>query len=84
MNLGEQSQCQWKPIPHSGPTTENTRVCLVEVQAKGTECPSPCSIERRELRPLVPGVTKWDSKDLAGRPEQGPADTSRPEQQSGI
>jgi len=26
----------------------------------------------------------WDSKDLAGRPEQNPADTSRPGQQSGI
>jgi len=53
-----------------GPTTENARAWLVEVRAKGKKVT------------LVPfsGVNcdpGCDSKDLVGRPEQDPADTSR-------
>ena len=62
------------------PCTENARAWLVEVRVKGTKS-NPRSIERRERRPLVSG---WDSKDPGGRPEQDPADTSRPGQQYGI
>src|SRR6218665_1888735 len=40
------------PFHTEGPTTENGRVWLVEVREKGTKS-NPCSIERRELRPLV-------------------------------
>ena len=38
-----------------GPTTENAWDCLVKIRAKGAER-TPRSIERRELRPLVPRV----------------------------
>ena len=37
MDPGEQSLCQRKSIPHGRPTTENARVCLVEVRANGTK-----------------------------------------------
>jgi len=51
MNPGEQSQCQWMPIPHRGPTTDNAWVCLVEVRVEGTRS-TPHFIERRYLQPL--------------------------------
>ena len=54
-NPGKQSLRQRKPIPHRGPTTENARAWVVEARAKGTKSNS-CSVERSQLRPLVPGV----------------------------
>src|SRR6218665_1250755 len=48
-------------------TAENGRAWLVEVRTKGTKS-NLCSIERSELRPLVPG---WGSKD----PPKGLADS---------
>src|SRR6218665_1270003 len=64
------------PFHTEGPTTENARPAwVVEVRAKGTKS-NPCSDERSELRPLLPGV-HWDSRDLGGRPKQDPGCTSR-------
>src|SRR6218665_1832953 len=37
-----------------GPTTENARAWVVDVRAKGTKS-NPCSDDRSELHPLVPG-----------------------------
>src|SRR6218665_651029 len=79
MNSGEQSKSQWKPIPHRGANTKNALVFLVEVLAKETKS-TPFPLTRGSCDLWCPG---WDSKNLAGRPEQGPADTSRPGQQSG-
>jgi len=44
-NPGDQSLCQWKPIPHKGPTTKNARAWLVDVWAKGTKSNVLRSIE---------------------------------------
>src|SRR6218665_3237299 len=60
-NPGEQSLRQRKPITHRGPTTENARAC---VRARGTKS-NPCSDERSELRPLVPGVGQQRSRMTA-------------------
>src|SRR6218665_3755598 len=43
------------PFHTEGPTTENTRAWVVDVRAKGTKS-NPCSDDRSELHPLVPGV----------------------------
>ena len=44
--------CCFMTLSHTeGPTIANAQVSLVEVRSKGTK---PCSIERRELRPLIP------------------------------
>src|SRR6218665_3814014 len=43
------------PFHTEGPTTENALAWVVEVRAKLTKS-NPCSDERSELRPLVPGV----------------------------
>ena len=55
-NPGELSLRQRNPFHTEGPTTENARAWVVEVRAKGTKS-SPCSDDRSELQPLVPG---WD------------------------
>src|SRR6218665_3096784 len=64
-------------ILHSGP---NLRECMgLACGSTGkTKKNNPLSIERRKLRPLAPGWDNWDRKDLGGRPEQDPADTSIP------
>ena len=55
MNLGEQSLCQWKPIPHRGAKNEEcTGLPCESIRKRDKEYPR--SIERRELRPVVPGV----------------------------
>ena len=69
-----------------GSTNENARVCLVEVWAKRTK---RVTWEDNSHIPLSGGSCDlwcpgWDSKDLTGRLKQGPADTFRPGQQSGI
>src|SRR6218665_2980756 len=43
------------PFHTEGPPTENARAWVVDVRAKGTKS-SPCSDDRSELHPLVPGV----------------------------
>src|SRR6218665_3821789 len=53
--LGSNRCAKESPFHTEGTTTENARVWLVEVRAKGTKS-NPRSIERSELRPLVPGV----------------------------
>src|SRR6218665_1158727 len=53
--LGSNRCDKGSPFHTEGPTTENARAWVVEVQAKGTKS-NPCSDEWSELRPLVPGV----------------------------
>src|SRR6218665_1266155 len=62
-NPGEQSLRQRTPIPHRGANhgTENAGAWIVEVRAKVTKS-NPCSNERSELRPLVPGVGQQRSR----------------------
>src|SRR6218665_2236193 len=49
------------PFHGEGPTTENARAWVVDVRAKGTKS-NPCSDERSELRPLVPGAGQQRSR----------------------
>src|SRR6218665_3012779 len=53
-----------------GPTTENARAWVVGVRAKGTKN-NPCSDERSELRPLVPGVGQQRSRRQDTPPDHG-------------
>src|SRR6218665_1168747 len=56
-NPGSNRYANGIPFHTERPTTENSRVCLVEVRVTGKrDKEDPRSIERRELRPLVPRV----------------------------
>src|SRR6218665_1226999 len=52
------------PFHTEGPTTENARNWVVDVRAKGTKS-NPCSDDRSELHPLVPGVGWQRSRRMA-------------------
>src|SRR6218665_1373802 len=53
------------PFHTEGPTTENAQAWVVDVRAKGTKS-NPCSDDRSELHPLVPGVGWQRSRRYAG------------------
>src|SRR6218665_1071705 len=63
--LGNNLCDRGSPFHTEGPTTENARAWVMEVQAKGTKS-NPCSDEQSELRPLVPGVGQQRSRREAG------------------
>src|SRR6218665_1813141 len=53
------------PFHAERPTTENARAWVVDVRAKGTKS-NPCSDNRSELQPMVPGVGRQRSRRYAG------------------
>src|SRR6218665_767508 len=67
-----------RPFQVEGPTTEKTRICLVEVRAKGTRR-RPCWDERSD-RELI--ALRGDNRVHVGRQEQGQLNSARPRKRS--